>query len=56
MREHTRDFVDDAREHDQYRRKDEYDERVLHESGAAGLRGAIGERQRERDGVVPDKR
>src|SRR5258706_6707889 len=47
----TRNFNDDARDHDQNRREDENDQRVLHERGA-GVRRAVCERKRERDDVT----
>src|SRR5687767_5565470 len=51
---HARNLANRARAHDQDRRHDEYDHRVLHERDA-GLGCAVGERERERDDVVPAK-
>ena len=50
----TRNFNDYARDHDQNRREDENDQRVLHERGA-GVRRAVCERKRERDDVTRER-
>ena len=50
----VRNRVDRAPENDCHRRDDQYDQRVLQES--AGWRRAVGQRKRERDGVVRGER